>query len=89
MDDRHAVDEEHEVAAAVMEQRFPRVKTGLSRDLVDARPAGNVLTREQCQIYRLTEVSRIVGVVTANGHGTAVYEAVCLKGRIRRADQAP
>ena len=67
MDDRHAVDKQHEVAAALIEHRCGG-ELRLSNDLIAAFAACNLIAVVNVERYGGAKVQRVVGIVTRDGY---------------------
>lgn len=81
VDERHAVDEKGQVTTAIVESGGPRLEDGLLGDLVDAPAADDVATVVYVQAHLAVEVSDVIRVVTSDGDGPSVDEAVGPHGR--------
>ena len=76
MDDRHAVNEQAQVSATVVQNLVLRRIDRLLSYLVAALAGCNLLTIIDLQAYLLAQVKRIVGVVARDGDGLSVDESV-------------
>ena len=76
VDDRHAVDEQAQVSAAVVQDLALRRIDRLLSYLVAALASGDFLAVEDFQAYLLAQVKRIAGVVARDGDGLSIDEPV-------------
>ena len=80
MDDRHAVDQQHEISPAVAHKGRLSPEDGLLRDLIPALPGGDLLPVVDLQADLPAKVKGICRIVPLDGNGFAVDEAVELEG---------
>lgn len=86
MDDRHAVDQQHEISPAVAGKGRLGPEDGLLRDLIPALPGGNLLPVIDLQADLPAKVEGIRRIVSLDGDGFAVDEAIEFEGRAQRFD---
>ena len=86
MDDRHAVDEQAQVSATVVQDLALRRIDRLLSYLVAALAGCDLLTIIDLQAHLLAQVKRIVGVVARDGDGLSVDEPVERERGLERFD---
>ena len=86
MDDRHAVDEQAQVSATVVQDLALRRIDRLLSDLVAALAGCNLLTIIDFQAHLLAQMKRIVGVVARDGDSLSVDEPVERERGLERFD---
>ena len=86
MDDRHAVDEQAQVSATVVQDLALRRIDRLLSDLVAALAGRDLLTIIDFQAHLLAQMKRIVGVVARDGDSLSVDEPVERERGLERFD---
>ena len=86
MDDRHAVDQQHEISPAVAHKGRLGSEDRLLRDLIPALPGGDLLPVVDLQADLPTKVEGVRRIVPLDGDGFAVDEAIELEGRAQGFD---
>ena len=81
MKDGHTIDEQHQIAAPVIQQFGFAGKYGLLNDLIPALPGGNLHPVIDFQADFLAIVSFIIRIVSLNGNGLAIDKAIQLQRR--------
>ncbi len=84
VDERHAVDEQHHIAAPIVEKSRRRFEARLLGDLINAPTRGDITPIVNVEAHFLAEVQRIIGIVALDGNGLAVDETVELHRRAQR-----
>ena len=86
MDDRHAVDQQHEISPAVAGKGRLGPEDGLLRDLIPALPGGDLLPVVDFQADLPTKMEGIRRIIPLDGDGFAIDKAIEFEGRAQRFD---
>lgn len=77
-DDRHTVDEQHEIAAPILQHLGLACKLRLLRNLIAALTSGDLPSVIDLQGNFFSEMQHVIGIVTRDGHSFSVDKAVQL-----------
>ena len=78
MNDGHTVDEQHEIAAPILQHLGLACKLRLLRNLIAALTSGDLPSVVDLQGNFFSEMQHVIGIVTRDGHGFSVNKAVQL-----------
>ena len=76
MDDGHAIDQEHQVATAVIQHRRTTSEDWLLDNLVTALTSCDFMTVIYFEADFFVKMEVVIGIITFDGYSLTIYEAV-------------